>query len=90
MRVKIAIIKWIVFKVKHEFFHAGLKLFKDGLLQASTTHKRSSVHLRINTGEVNLGRYLYDQNLNYGIFTMDEILIWNSALSDAEVGNIPY
>ena len=53
------------------------------------TNIQGSGALTANSGIVNIGRYLYDQNQKYGIFTVDEILIWNSALSNDEVATIP-
>ncbi len=64
-------------------------MFKDGSLEATTTLKHTHASLGINAGELYLGRYVFDQDANHGIFTLDQILIWNSALSDAEVANIP-
>ncbi len=72
-----------------DFFIPGLKMFTDGTLQGSTTLKRTHSSLSMNTGELYLGRYVHDDDDNYGIFTLDQILIWNSALSDAEVANVP-
>ena len=74
----------------HVFFYVGAKMFKDGTLEASTTNKQTyGGGFNANTGTVNLGRYQPGVNNNYGIFTVDEILFWDSALSDVDVATIP-
>ncbi len=65
-------------------------MFKDGTLEASTTNKQTyGGGFSANTGAVHLGRYQPGVNNNYGIFTVDEILFWDSALSDVDVATIP-